>query len=227
MNLLIRPKKILGVLLIIILFLEIANIIGLLFYFNDANIGWLFNLFNIRTEGNIPAYYSSITILFASFLLGFISLFRKLNGLSYSLWLVLAIIFFYLSIDESVQLHERVGVLFDRNFELTGYLSWGWVIPYGFFFIVFSLVYYFKFLPKLPKKISWLFIIAGSIYVTGAIGIEMLAAKNYSSDNFSEILNAICYSIEEFLEMLGIALFIYSLLLYMKQEIVITVKKGA
>ena len=120
MNILIRPKKILGLLLIIILFLEIANIIGLIFYFNDNNIKWFFNLFNIRTEGNIPAYYSSITILFASFLLGFISLFRKTNGLSYSLWLVLSIIFFYLSIDESVQLHERVGYLFDRNFNLTG-----------------------------------------------------------------------------------------------------------
>ncbi len=150
----IRPKKILGLLLIIILFLEIANIIGLVLYFNDNNIQWFFNLFNIRTEGNIPAYYSSITILFASFSLGFISFFRKTYGLSYSLWLVLAIIFFYLSIDESVQLHERVGILFDRKFNLTGYLSWGWVIPYGLLFIIFTVVYYIKFLPQLPKKSS-------------------------------------------------------------------------
>ena len=55
----------------------------------------------------------------------------------------------------------------------------------------------------------------------------MLAAKNYNSDNFSEILNAFCYSIEEFLEMIGIALFIYSLLLYIKEEIIITIKKTA
>ncbi len=225
MIMLIRPKKIFALLLIIILFLEIANIIGLVFYFNDNSIKWLFNLFNIRTEGNFPAYYSSIAILFASFLLGFISLFRKINGLSYSLWLVLSIIFFYLSIDESVQLHERVGVLFDKNISLTGYLSWGWVIPYGLLFIIFAVVYYFKFLPQLPKKIYWLFIISGSIYVIGAIGVEMLAAKNYDSDDFSEIQNAIYYSIEEFLEMIGIALFIYSLLLYIKEEIIITIKK--
>jgi len=225
MNLLIKPNKILGLLLIIILFLEIANVIGLVFYFEEDNIGWLYNLFNIRTEGNIPAYYSSTTILFASFLLGFISLFRKTNGMSYSLWLVLSIIFFYLSIDEAVQLHERVGVIVDNNFNLTGYLSWGWVIPYGLLFIIFSVVYYFKFLPQLPKKIFWLFIISGSIYVVGAIGVEMLGAKNYHSDNFSEITNAICYSVEEALEMIGIALFIYSLLLYIKAEIIITLKK--
>ena len=227
MNILIRPKKIFGLLLIIILFLEIASIIGLVFYFNDNNIKWFFNLFNIRTEGNIPAYYSSITILFASFLLGFISLFRKTNGLSYSLWLILSIIFLYLSIDESVQLHERVGDVFERNFNFTGYLSWGWVVPYGLLLIIFSVVYYFKFLPQLPKKFFWLFIISGSIYVIGAIGFEMLAAKNYNSANFSEILNVIYYSIEEFLEMLGIALFIYSLLLYIKEEIIITIKKTA
>jgi len=225
MNIIIRPKTIFGILIIIIIFLEIANIIGLIFYFNDSNIKWFFNLFNIRTEGNIPAYYSSITILFASFLLGFISLFRKANGLSYSLWLILSIIFFYLSIDESVQIHEKVGDLFENNFNFTGYLSWAWVVPYGILVMIFSVVYYFKFLPQLPKKIYWLFIISGSIYVTGALGFEMLAAKNYNSPLFSEILNAIYYSIEEFLEMLGIALFIYSLLLYIKEEIIITIKK--
>jgi len=227
MKILIRPKKILGILFIIILSLEIANIFGLIFYFNDNNIRWFFNLFNIATEGNIPTYYSSITILFASFLLGFISLFRKTNGLSYSLWLILSIIFFYLSIDESVQIHERVGTLFEDNFNFTGYLSWAWVVPYGLSVIIFSVVYYFKFLPQLPKKIFWLFIISGSIYIIGAIGFEMLAAKNHSSSFFSEILNAIYYSIEEFLEMLGIALFIYSLLLYIKEEITITIKKTA
>jgi hypothetical protein len=95
MNIIIQPKKILVLLLIIVVSLQIANIIGLVLYFNDIKI--FFNLFNIRTEGNIPAYYSSITILFASFLLGFISLFRKIYGLSYSLWLVLSIIFFYFS----------------------------------------------------------------------------------------------------------------------------------
>ena len=93
-----------------------------------------------------------MAILFASLLLGFISLFRKMNGLSYSLWLILSIIFLYLSIDESVQLHERVGYIFDEKFNLIGYLAWGWVIPYGSLFIIFSLVYFFKFLPQLPKK---------------------------------------------------------------------------
>lgn len=227
MDILIRPKKILGILLISILFLEIANIIGLVFYFNDNNVNWLFNLFNIRTEGNIPAYYSSITILFASFLLCFISLFRKMYGLSYSLWLILSIIFFYLSIDEAVQLHERVGVIMDKNFDLKGYLSWGWVIPYGILFTIFATVYFFKFLPQLPKKIFWLFIISGSIFVIGAIGIEMLGAKNYNSDNFSEVLNAVFYSIEEFLEMLGIALFIYSLLIYINEKFNIKIKTTA
>lgn len=225
MNLLIRPKKILVLLIIVILSLEIANIIGLILYFNGNNIKWFFNLFNIRTEGNIPAYYSSITILFSSFLLGFISLFRKNNGLSYSLWLILSIIFFYLSIDESVQIHERVGTLFENNFNFTGYFSWAWVVPYGLLVLIFAIVYFFKFLPTLPRKIFWLFIISGSIYVIGAIGFEMLAAENYNSTSFSEFLNAVYYSIEEFLEMLGIALFIYGLLLYIKEEITININK--
>jgi len=100
------------------------------------------------------------------------------------------------------------------------------VIPYGLLFILFSFVYFFKFLPQLPKKFARLFVIAGAIYVIGAIGVEMVGAENYSSSNFSEIRYAIYYSIEEFLEMLGIAIFIYSLLLYIKEEIIITFKKA-
>lgn len=225
MNLPIRPKKILGLLLIVILFLQITNIIGLIFYFNNNPIGWLFNLFNIRTEGNIPAYYSSMTILIASFLLGFISFFRRLNGLNHVLWFVLSLIFFYLSVDEAVQLHERVGIIVENNFNPTGYLSWGWVIPYGLLFLIFSAVYLFTFLPQLPRKIALLFMISGSIFVLGALGVEMIGAKNYHSDNSSEVIYVICYSIEEFLEMLGIAIFIYALLLYIKEEIMITVKR--
>jgi hypothetical protein len=225
MNIIIKPKKIFCTLLIIILFLEIASIVGFVVNLNDDNSKPIFNLFNIGIEGNFPAYYSTITILFASFLLALIALFRKKTGLSYSLWLVLSIIFLYLSIDESVQLHEKLGAVFDRHFNLTGYFSWGWVVPYGIIFIIFSIVYYFKFLPQLPKKIYWLFIISGAIYVMGAIGFEMIGAKNFHSANYSKILDFTFYSIEEFLEMLGIALFIYSLLLYIEDEIVITLKK--
>jgi hypothetical protein len=226
MNLIIEPKRVLGLLLAFILLLQIANIAGLVFYFDNNNIGWLYNLFNITTEGNVPAYYSSITLLITAFLLGFISYFRKIHGLNYSLWLVLSLIFMYMSIDESVQIHERVGVLFSNNFDLSGYFAYGWVVPYGFLLIVFSAVYFLRFLPQLPKKIAYLFIISGIIFVIGAVGVEMLAAKNYDSENFSETLHAICYSIEEFLEMLGIAIFIYSLLLYIKEEIVITLKEA-
>ena len=225
MNILIRPKKIFGGLLIIIVCLEIASIIGLILNFNDTKVRPIYNLFNIGIEGNFPAYYSAITILCASFLLAFIAFFRKTNGLSYILWLVLAIIFLYLSVDESVQLHEKLGNVFDRHFNLTGYLSWGWVVPYGIIFIIFAFVYFFKFLPQLPKKIYWLFIISGAIYVMGALGFEMIGAKNFHSDNYSKILDVTFYSIEEFLEMLGIALFIYSLLLYIEDEIVITIKQ--
>ena len=228
MNLTIRPTKILTILIIIIISLEIANIIGLVLYFNGKPISWFSNLFDLNREANIPSYYSSITILFSSVLLGFIAFYRKKNGLKYILWLILSFIFFYLSLDESVQIHERLGTLFEGPLlDFTGYLSWGWVVPYGLLVIIFSIVYYFKFLAQLPKNIFSMFIISGSIYVIGAIGFEMLAAKNYESSFYSEILNAIYYSIEEFLEMLGIAIFVYSLLLYIKEEITIEIKKAA
>lgn len=220
----INPKKIFNVLIFIIFSLEIANIIGLIFYFRGNNIRWFYNMFNLTTEGNIPTFYSSITIFISAILLGFIAFFRKKNNLPHILWLYLSLIFLFLSIDEASEIHERIGTIFEDNLNLTGFLSWGWVIPYGLLLLVFATIYFFKFLPQLPKKINWLFLISGIIYVFGAIGFEMLAAQNYSSYNNSEILDSIYYSIEEFFEMLGIALFIYSLLLYINDEISIAIK---
>ncbi len=57
--------------------------------------------------------------------------------------------------------------------------------------------------------------------------LERSFINAFQGNFFSEILNVIYYSIEEFLEMIGIALFIYSLLLYIKEEIIITIKKTA
>ncbi|MFK5937894.1 MAG: hypothetical protein QM497_05785 [Sulfurimonas sp.] len=126
-------------------------------------------------------------------------------------------IFLFLSIDEMISIHENFTRITKLLVDTTGLLYYAWIIPYGIALIIFILTYS-KFLLHLPKNIMLLFILSGSIFVLGAIGIEMFGGENVElmKGSNDSLHYAVLYTIEETLEMLGIALFIYTLLTYIK-----------
>ena len=128
-------------------------------------------------------------------------------------WLGLAIIFLFLSIDETHSIHERFTGPVRESLNTSGLLFYAWVIPYGTGLAVFLIAYY-KFLTRLPKTIMFLFLISGSIFVAGAIGLETLA-NLYCVSSTTGTIFYVLTTCEEFFEMLGIVVFIYSLLVYM------------
>ena len=62
------------------------------------------------------------------------------------------------------------------------------------------------------------FVTAGVIFLTGALGIEMLGAREADLYDTTTVTYCLLYSLEEMLEMLGIILFIYALLSHLAQE---------
>src|SRR5690606_22472006 len=88
-------------------------------------------------------------------------------------WVGLALIFTFLSLDESAALHERTRTLFTDWVHLGGPFYFGWVILYGALVLVFAAVY-LPFLLHLPPDSRKLFATAGVVYVAGALGAEML-----------------------------------------------------
>jgi len=225
MKIKIKAKKVLQLLLATILILLILNVIVLVqkFYFN-LNDDILYKLFNFDEEHNFPAFYSSLSLFACAIILAFISYINRLSKNSNSIyWFFLSLCFLYISIDESIQIHERIGGLLSNKYAFDGYLYYAWVIPYGFVLLVFGTLFYFNFLRHLPKKFRTLFVVSGVVFVTGALGFEMLGAHEVSS-NTSEKIISIFYTIEEFLEMLGIALFLYALILYINEELCLKIK---
>ena len=174
---------------------------------------WLFQFFNLNMERNIPTYYSVISIFISSALLAAITMHNKNIDAPYYMWLALAIIFLFLSIDESIGIHESVGGLVQASFGASKYPIFDsiWVVPYGLFAIVMFIVY-LKFLSRLSKQVMILFVVSGAIYVFGAIGFEMIIAKVRSMPQLGTLSRILLFSCEEFLEMLGIAIFNYALL---------------
>ncbi|MGH7926613.1 MAG: hypothetical protein ACREQV_02305, partial [Candidatus Binatia bacterium] len=75
--------------------------------------------FHIRGENNIPAYFSSLLLAGASLLLWIISRIRQAAGGKYSYhWLILSIVFLFLSLDETASIHERLNRPINRVLEL-------------------------------------------------------------------------------------------------------------
>ena len=97
-----------------------------------------------------------------------------------------------------------------------GYLLWLWVIPYGFAVLVLAAVY-LRFLVRLSRTTRYYFILAALLFLGGAIGVEMLSAWEKDLNDYT-ILYYVLYSLEEFLEMIGVAVFIYALLKNLADE---------
>ncbi len=213
-----KPQKVLQFFLMIIGLLLLANIAGIVakFYMNFPHIKSFIRLVDFDTEMNVPTLYSSFAMFVASALLalvGYIHRTRKEPSLA---WFGLAFIFTFLSIDESSEFHEMLVGPVRETLHTSGVFYFAWVIPYGILAIVLGIAY-FKFLLNLPRNILGLFVLSGLVFLSGALGLELVGGVIAQSSGTDSLLYAISYTFEELLEMIGIALLIYTTARYIVQ----------
>ena len=220
MNIEIDPKLLLRNILLLIGVLLLANLSGIFikYFLGYDYIFGIIPLFNFDTEMNIPTLYSSVALLVSSFFLAVIAITHKKNGEAFIAWFGLAAIFIFLAIDEISSIHEHLIEPVRASLNTSGLLYYAWVIPYGCALLAF-LALYFKFILNLNKDIRILFITSGSIYVIGAIGFELIGGLQADLHGSANLTYALITTTEELLEMLGIALFIYSLNKYISQNL--------
>jgi hypothetical protein len=173
--------------------------------------------FDFNLESNVPTWFSVIILAFAA-LLFFMIYSQKKNaqakGAHY--WLTLCFIFVFISVDESVQVHEEVAKILRPSVsnDVSGLLYWAWVIPYGIFAIA-AVIYFMRFVLSLPAQTRNLFFLAGGMYIFGALVLELAEGHFYVKYGLDHIYNRILYFIEELCEMGGVTVLIYALLQYM------------
>jgi hypothetical protein len=185
----------------------------------------------VGADTSIPTWYSSIALLLCSVLLATIAATKKRQGERYAThWGVLSAIFLILSVDEVARIHEMVGNLSSYSvvklagFSPGGFVYYFWVVP-GAVFVLAVLLAYARFLLHLPRRTRLLLLVAGGVFVAGAIGVEMLGSRlvfdvvqsrgklrNASVD--AQVMIEVAVAIEELLEMLGVVILVYALLSY-------------
>jgi hypothetical protein len=217
-----RPTRIVRVLTLSCIALVTASIATelLKYWGGHAYAYGLVSRFYVDDEQNLPTMFSVFILGAAAVLLALIAS-RKGRELDpyTTRWKVLAIGFTYMSIDEGADIHE-MAVVPVRHLLGDGHLGifyFAWVIPFGL--IVAGLaIYFLQFLWSLPRPTAVRFIVAASVFLGGALGLELIGgwyADLHDKDNVGYMLLA---TIEETLEMAGIILFIRALLAYMTEH---------
>ena len=174
-----------------------------------ADKHWL-DVVNMDRELNLPTLFSTLLLMMSAVLLQRLSTIEWNDNAAD--WTLLSRIFVFLTLDEALQIHE-ILILPGLRHQIHPALASTWVIPYGLIALV--LLWRFRrFLTALPAKTSARFLRAGSIYLTGAIGMEMVGSFAVRSGLIR--LHSFWYGaitgIEESLELFGLILFLHALM---------------
>jgi hypothetical protein len=174
---------------------------------HDVIMG-LIPLFNLNAEANIPTLFSTLLLLFASALLLINAALYKMSAPWFvKYWVFLAALFAFLAIDELSALHERLTVPVRQTLETDGLLYFAWVIPYAVLVLGVGLLL-LKFMLRIDRRIAVGFVASGVIYISGAVGMEMMGSQEAFALGQSTVTFILLSTIEEVMEMCGVILFI-------------------
>ncbi|NUP07610.1 MAG: hypothetical protein HOW73_16300 [Polyangiaceae bacterium] len=165
----------------------------------------LVSLFSLSWEANIPTWYAATLALACATLLAISGADAKARGERAASWWLLTAGFFYIAMDEVSQLHELAAF-----FDLRGVLYFSWIIPAA---VVVALVglSLIPFLRSLEAATRIRFLVAGAIYVGGAVAMEL--PLGWWTDHYG--VDTLGYALidwaEESMELVGLTLFLASL----------------
>jgi hypothetical protein len=161
-------------------------------------------LLSLSYEENIPTYYSAVILLLASAMSGVLAATGRYEKKGDAVaWWGLCAGFFYISMDEVLQFHEKWG----SSLHTSGVLHFSWVIPAAGILVVLALLYA-PFLLRMPAPTRSRLVLAGAIYVVGAVVLELPLGAWTEAKGEKTLGYALIDWLEETMEMAGIVLYV-------------------
>ncbi len=200
--------------ILLLLILHVSGILASIYFGGDHFLArQLVKLFYFDREYNFPSWFSACLLFscgLSTIMMAAISFNKKHKYVLQ--WILSSLIFFLLSADESIALHEWIiprALLLVPSF---GHSAW---VIVAFPFLILISLFYLKLLLSLPLYTKIMFIMSAIVYLTGAVIFEMIGAKILLNDGiYSANMYRIIMTIEETLEMLGCIAFIHAVTSY-------------
>ena len=163
--------------------------------------------FDVSSERNVPTAWSAGLLLSCAVAAALLS--RGGGG-----WTLVAVTCAFLALDESFELHERLGgvgasVAHDR-------LHFAWVVPGAALACVVGLVLLQR-LRAQPAQVRRRLVLAGAVYLTGALVLETVSGQVLRAYGGGGKAYTLITSVEEGLEMAGASLLLAALLVQLRQ----------
>jgi hypothetical protein len=212
-----QPKKIFFFLGFITILLVLMSIVAQYAKYQFGFPTEFASEFYLEAEDNLPTFFSTVILSLSSLLLGIIGALKKNERDRFSLhWLSLSVIFLCVSIGEATGLHERLSSLISDLLGGPGWSIFNRVIL-GIAIVLVISISYLRFLLHLPYEIKRLFFLAVTLYLGGAIGLELIGWMYYDFPGGQNLTYSIISTLEEAFEMTGTLVFIYAQLIYISR----------
>jgi len=197
--------------------LLLAGVISHSLKYDFDRLPALYRWLNTDGEKNFPAAFSSGLLSICSVLTLLIAVHKSLIKDRFTLyWGGLSLLFAALAADEWLSFHEQMSDVIRPLLPVSGIFHFAWILAGMAFLAVVGLIYW-RFLINLPPRYRRWFVLSAVVFVTGAIGMEMLGG--YYADTHQQWNRNIWLgltTVEEGLEMFGVIIFIRALLSYIQ-----------
>jgi hypothetical protein len=173
--------------------------------------------FDLGREANLPSFFSALLLLAVAVLLALIARnASQSQGRTHWQWWGLAAAALFLSVDEAAMIHEGiVGSALEGSVGRgEGVLHYNWYKLYVPAALLLA-VLYVPFLLRLPRPLLLRLVVAACVFLSGAVGLEMLEAYITSHGHSG---TGVVQLFEETAEMTGVLLALRALLLYIKDQ---------
>jgi hypothetical protein len=176
-------------------------------FVNHDNSGPVTEFFSLSYERNLSTWASSCLLFSCALLLTVVASARRRAGAPFQAhWWGLAGGFFYISLDELVQIHEMLN----SRLKFGGALYFGWVVPASILVVGLAIAYA-PFVRDLSNDVRGKFLLAATIYVGGALGTEFPLGYWTSIAGDQNFTYAMIDLVQESMELTGVSVFLVSL----------------
>ena len=167
---------------------------------------------DLDTEASLPTWFSSGLMLVCALTLLAIAVQVRREGLFKALpWLLMAAAFFFISLDESISLHEWLSAALGARVNNTGLFYFVWTVP-ALVVCLAGLACFVPFILGFNGLDRVLLVGSAVVFLSGAIGVEMVGGMEAEVAGIETLKYRLLATLEETLEFAGLLLFLLFLL---------------